>query len=220
MRLFTIVTLICLPVIGFTQEFKQYFDGTDTIYNSNFWDSSIRVHINDSISSSWRIGQPMKSVFNKASTVPNAIITDTINYYSINDSSSFQYSIKPWTNSGILAFQWKQKLDTDYGNDGGIIEFSIDEGNTWQNVFNNPYVYNFYGFSNDNVDTLQNGQMAFTGTDSLWRDIWLCYDMSWLNESDSIMVRHTFVSDNNFDEKDLSVTIEHLNDLHYVVKIN
>ena len=143
----------------------------------------------------WQIGSPQKIIFDSAATSPNVIITDTINYYPSNNTSSFQYTITPWTTWGVLAIQWKQKLDMDFGKDGGIIEFSVDGGATWQSAFDNPYVYNFYGFNESNLDTLLTGEQAFTGLDSTWKDIWLCYDMTWLNNNDSIMVKHTIVSD-------------------------
>jgi hypothetical protein len=161
-------------------------------------------------------------IFDSAATVPNAILTDTANYYPINNASSFQYTIVPWTNWGILAIQWKQKLDMDDGFDGGVIEFSVDSGNTWQNAFNNPNVYNFYGYDTSNVDTIQNGSMAFTGTDSTWKDIWLCYDMTWLNWNDSIMVRHTFLSDSTDNNKEgwlIDNMLAHITIIHTVNEI-
>src|SRR5690606_1494899 len=55
--------------------------------------------------------------------------------------------------------------------------------------------YNFYGFDTTNKDTLMTGEYAFSGTDSVWRDIWLCFDKSFLMLNDSMMVRFTFKSD-------------------------
>ncbi len=87
------------------------------------------------------------------------------------------------------------------GGDGSKIEFSIDSGRTWTNAFGSPYTYNFYGFQPVNVDTLTGGDVVFSGTDTVWRDIWLCFDMSWINRPDSngkrkrLVIRHTFMSD-------------------------
>jgi hypothetical protein len=79
--------------------------------------------------------------------------------------------------------------------DGGIIEFSVDTGQTWQNVFNNPNVYNFYGFQPVNKDTLITGEYAFSGTDTTWRDIWLCFHYSYLGVTDSPMFRFRIKTD-------------------------
>lgn len=84
-----------------------------------------------------------------------------------------------------------QKVDADLGTDGGIIEFSLDSGVTWQNPFYNPTVYNFFGFDYQYTDTLSNGQIGFTGTDTTWRNVWLCmYD-----QYQGFKVRFTFLSD-------------------------
>jgi hypothetical protein len=173
------------------QYYNQYFDGADTLFPY-----SIAVDI-DTGANIWQIGMPHKVIFDSAATFPNVIITDTINNYPINNISRFTVKIsdlfQPW---GILALQWKQKLDMDTAYDGGVVEFTTDNGQTWQNVFNNPYVYNFYGFQSENQDTLRSGVNAFSGTDSTWRDIWLCFDLSWISQfEDTLMFRFTFISD-------------------------
>ena len=172
------------------EAYYQYFDGADTSASN-----SIIIHIDTAASVIWQIGQPQKIIFDSAATLPNVIVTDTVNFYPVNNTSSFQFTIVPWMNWGILAVQWMQKLDMDSGFDGGKVEFSVDAGASWENAFNNPHVYNFYGFLPENHDTLETGEDVFTGSDSTWRDIWLCYDMSWLSFIDSIMVRYTFISD-------------------------
>lgn len=183
--------ILALPVSG--QTISQYFDGADTAA----W-NSIFVEIDPDTANVWHIGQPQKTIFDSAATVPNAILTDTINPYPKNNVSSFTFKIQPeYFEWGILALQWKQKLAMEAGMDGGIIEFSLDDGFTWQNVFNNPYVYNFYGFDLQNQDTLANGEFAFSGTDESWKDIWLCFDVSFLYIYDSIPFRYTFISDSS-----------------------
>lgn len=194
-RLLSITLVMLFSNYLFSQSFRQYFDGADTVYNTNIWESSLRIIMDDDSSNIWQVGVPQKNIFDSAATLPNALLTDSINYYPPNNSSSFQFSYKPISNWGVLAIQWKQKLDMDAGLDGGKIEFSVDSGTTWQNAFSNPYTYNFYGFLAANVDTLPNGDTVFTGTDSLWRDVWLCYDMNWLSTNDSMIVRFTFSSD-------------------------
>ena len=84
----------------------------------------------------------------------------------------------------------------DSARDGGIVEYTTDHGSTWTSVFNSPYVYNFYGYQTTNVDTIGDGELAFTNTDSTWRDIWLCFDISWMTTlPDTLMFRFTFKSD-------------------------
>jgi len=181
------------------QFYTQYFDGADTIYNS-----SINIEIDSTGFNVWQIATPHKVIFNGPSTVPNAIVTDTVNYYPENNISTFRVRIlNEWAPWGVLAVQWKQKIDLDTNYDGAIVEFSTDQGVTWQNAFNNPYVYNFYGFLTDNQDTLVTGEYAFSGTDTTWRDVWLCFDLSWMSLfPDTLHFRFTLKSDGIQNEKE------------------
>ncbi len=185
---------LILPFLSYGQLtwFEQYFDG-DTSTQVGI----LNINIDTSSSNVWQIGRPQKSIFNSASTLPNALITDTVNFYPTNDTSSFLFGInRIWNNFGIVAIQWKQKLDMEKGHDGGIIEYSSDTGKTWTNVIHDPNVYNFFGFNYNNIDTLGSGEYAFSGLDSTWKDIWLCVDPNWLFAfSDTLLVRFTLKSD-------------------------
>ncbi len=174
------------------QYFSQYFDGEDTVF-----EYSVNVELDTSASNIWQVGKPQKIIFDSASTFPNALVTDTINFYPKNNISRFRIKIlNEYTNYGIFALQWNQKLDLDSNFDGALLEFSIDNGETWQNAFNNPYVYNFYGYEDDNEDTLTTGEFVFSGTDSVWKNIWLCFDMSWMEMlPDTFNFRYSLLSD-------------------------
>ncbi|HYD19953.1 MAG TPA: T9SS type A sorting domain-containing protein, partial [Flavipsychrobacter sp.] len=180
------------------QIFEQHFDGADTLISN-----SVFIVLDTSSSNVWQIGPPQKTIFDSAFSAPNVLITDTVNYYPINANSSFNvyhpYMDYSW---GIFAFRWMQKLDLDTNYDGAIIEFSTDNGNSWQNVFNSPNVYNFYGYDTANVDSLVTGEYAFSGTDSSWRDIWLCFDYSFWYSFDSVKLRFRFVSDSIDNQKE------------------
>ncbi len=200
------------------QSYNQYFDGADTSANN-----SIIINYDTSSLNIWQVGRPQKIIFDSAATLPNALVTDTINLYPINNTSRFTFKIVPWVTWGLLAIQWKQKLDMELHHDGAIIEYSIDTGNTWQNVFNDPHVYTFYGFQVANQDTLLSGEYAMSGTDSVWRDLWLCFDMSWLSFNDSIYFRYTFKSDsvnNNNEGWMIDNLMAHITILHPVKEVN
>jgi hypothetical protein len=191
--LITLSSLLLFSLNSFGQGFfVQYFDGQDTSIQN-----AVIIKLDTSSSNVWQIGPPQKNIFNSAFSTPNSLMTDTINNYPINTTSSFTFGIRPFQiQGGILALQWIQQLDMDKGGDGGIIEFSVDSGRTWDNVFNNPFVYSFYGFNSSNQDTIiATGDYSFSGTDSTWRNIWLCYDISFLSFTDSLTVRFTMKSD-------------------------
>lgn len=95
------------------------------------------------------------------------IMTDTLNPYPVNANNWFVIKVPPWSNT-IIDF-W-HRYQADSGKDGGIVEFSLDHGITWQNVkgdcnvdssmsFPGVLTTNFYTFN----DTLVTGQPAFTG---------------------------------------------------------
>jgi hypothetical protein len=218
----TILLLVFVVRYSTAQLYSQYFDGADTL----LW-NSIKIELDTSSQNIWQIGTPQKTIFNSAATRPFAIVTDTINFYPTNNTSRF--IAKVWNNWvwywGIFALQWKQKLDMDTSYDGGIIEYSVDNGNTWVNVFNNPYVYNFYGFQTANQDTLAGGEFAFSGTDSTWRDIWLCFDLSWIEqfiENDTILFRFTLLSDSVDNSKEgwlIDNMLAHITIIHTVKEV-
>ena len=182
------------------QTLKQYFDGEDKSP-----ENSLLINLSPEAANVWQIGKPSKKFFSRASTFANALITDTIKPYPVNVDASFSFKLVPQNYSnGILALQWKQKLDLDPGKDGGIIEYSTDGGSSWTNVFDNPYVYNFYGFNESNKQTLPSGKVAFSGTDTTWKDIWLCFDLAWMktmNKTD-FEFRFTLKSDDVQNDRD------------------
>lgn len=184
-------TLICTGFI-YAQEHYQYFDGADTM------SYSLQIEIDTSYNENiWQIGEPQKALFDSAYSPPNVIMTDTINFYPINNESSFQFTIIDPSiyGAGIFAVQWMQKLDMDPGTDGGVVEFSVDNGLTWENAFISPYIYNFYGHDPSNENVTYDGTPCFSGQDSTWRDIWLCIDNSYLDLFDTVTFRYTIYTD-------------------------
>lgn len=173
------------------QYYTQYFDGADTIISQ-----SVFVNIDTTASGIWQIGPPQKIIFESASTVPNVLITDTVNTYPDSLNSSAWFMLPEYTiYAGALAIQWNQKLDLDTNMDGGLIEFSSDSGLTWENAFYSANVYNFYGWGTSNEGALPSGDPCFTGTDTTWKNIWLCFSYDYLQDIDNLSIRFRMVSD-------------------------
>lgn len=186
-----VLVLFSLTIKG---QFYQYFDGA----NTNPMNSLI-VTIPTTSKNIWHVGPPQKTLFNAASTLPNVIVTDTLYKYPVNNTSAFNFRyIHPFFPASFtppLAVRWKQKLDMESKKDGGIVEFSTNSGVTWQNAHNNPNTYQFYGFLPGSKDTINGNEYCFSGTDNVWRDIWLCINGSTAYQNDTIMFRFTFKSD-------------------------
>ena len=86
----------------------------------------------------WQIGKPQKNFLDSALSGHLVIITDTLNPYPPNDTSSFIFKMPTDIVRGTwggctcyLSFSFFSKHQTDSLNDYGFIEFSSDSGNSW-----------------------------------------------------------------------------------------
>ncbi len=185
---FCMSAMLCISLRAqFPSPQSNYFEGLPTF----------SVNIASTPNNIWQIGVPQKTIFNSAATLPKVIVTDTLQYYPINNTSSFSFSL-PVSQFGSVYYklQWKQKLDMDSHHDGGIVEYSINNGTTWINaLLNTSPTYQFYGFQPANKDTISGGVPCFSGTDAVWRDIWLCIFGSFNPQPTHILMRFTFKSD-------------------------
>ncbi|HYG51598.1 MAG TPA: T9SS type A sorting domain-containing protein [Flavobacteriales bacterium] len=116
----------------------------------------------------WMIGEPGKSILDSAFSLPNAIITDTLNPYAVNCNSAFTLKL-----DGYYCYQldFKLKYDSELCKDGLVLEIKQDTGSAWINICDNPnYNYPAGGFYYVNglpiADTcnLYNGETGITGT--------------------------------------------------------
>lgn len=67
------ILMVLITDTLFSQEFKQYFDGADTICNTMYSDASICISLVDDSTNIWQIGVPQKLHFDSAATLPNAL---------------------------------------------------------------------------------------------------------------------------------------------------
>ena len=184
-----LLAFILLSFVVVTPEFANFFDnGENSPQNIIIeFDSTDSTNI-------WQIGKPQKEKFNMSASLPNALVTDTLNVLPLNDTSSFLFEQKSQDYiDEILAVQWLQKLDFDFEKDGGFLEVSLD-GINWENIFTANYIYNFFGYDQSNVGVMSNGEMAFTGIDTTWKNVWVCLD-TYSVDSMFFQMRFTSVSD-------------------------
>ncbi len=160
----------------------------------------------------WQVGHGHKAFFGDDS-LTQTMMTDTLLPYPRNANNFFIVKIKPIYN--VIVDFW-HKYQTDTGRDGGIVEFSLDTGLTWQNVkgecnidsgigWKGVYTENLYTFN----DTLQTGEPAFTGTQSSTLLSRVQFFLGWPQKttqkplcnlwSDLIYLRFRFVSDTTVD---------------------
>ncbi len=123
-------------------------------------------HIDTTQSSNiWQLGTPSKFVFDSAYSPQLAFVTDTINTYPNNNTSSFSFVV--WTDCNASAVYFMHRFNTDTLSDGCVIEYSIDGGTTWNNIINSTYLLgNFY--SNSDTIASNSNKPGFSGTSSGW----------------------------------------------------
>lgn len=144
----------------------------------------------------WQIGAPEKTVFTSASSLPNVIVTDTINPYPVNDTSAF--TLKFLAGSG---FTWPHtvmlsgvyKVDSDSLTDFGKIEFSPNNGVTWIDLLTDTVYKNMGCYYWDT------SKPVLTGTSTNWEyfnvlvaGFGSVFD---IQHGDTIVYKFTFISD-------------------------
>jgi len=195
-KVIILFTLLVLPLVGNCQS-------NITFYSFTFEDTTHEHFMyRDTVSNPnciWQIGQPQKTVFTSSQTSPNSIITDTLNSYPINDTSSF--IIKHEVGGGYLQYgvpvmqlSASYFVNSDSLNDFGKIEFSPDNGNSWILISEDTL--------NDGsgITWPNNDYFVLTGNSNGWKTLFIemsTYDYSTFNSGDTVQYRFTFISDNN-----------------------
>jgi hypothetical protein len=177
------------------------------------FDVACEYLINDTSSSNlWQIGIPNKSYFDSAFSKPFAIVTDTVNYYGVNNWSYFDLYLGEFNYLAHYLYnifiEFIHKYDTDTLKDGGYITVSYDKGNSWINIINDDIYYwdikpaehnkNLYSAN----DTLFNGECGFSGKSNGWDTTMFAWFImpatlkgSQVEFGDTMILRFNFISD-------------------------
>ena len=109
------------------------FSQSSSFYTLDFEDTAALHHLRiDSVSNLndiWQVGAPQKTIFTNAYSNPNVIVTDTINPYPINDTSSFtivNVAGDGFTYPHTASLIGEYSVNSDTLTDFGTIEFSPD----------------------------------------------------------------------------------------------
>jgi type IX secretion system substrate protein len=208
-RFFLIISIICINNIFLGQKGLcwNYFD-------INFEDTTCLGNISiDTFSNPnniWQIGQPRKTMFDSAWSFPNALATDTIKPYPINDTSIFIF-----TNIADVGFTAPHAVElscyyyvnSDTLNDYGLIEFSPDNGNTWIDLIHDTLYSSYIDWNTD--------KPVLTGNSDGWKyfHVSLGYlgPVFNINRRDTVLYRFSFISDSIPDSLDGLM----YDDIHY-----
>jgi len=170
-------------------------------YQSNNFETNDNLDIlfdTTNITTIWQIGPPQKTIFNMATSEPNVIVTDTINYYPVGQETWFEVELSSFSMSSfpLVQLEWFQQTDMEENVDGGIIEASYDGGLTWKNVLDDPdFQPEMVG--SYQTGTLHNGKTGVTGTQGeSWMAIcWGNWFGTFPPVTENVKVRFNFVSD-------------------------
>lgn len=190
----------CFLPTAYTQHFSVLINFEDTL------PSNVELFIDTTSSTKWQIGKPQKTVLDSAYSFPNAIMTDTLQTYTTNDTATFIirvidtlecYSI----NTAFFDLSFRTQLHTDSLQDYGIISYSTDSVN-WNPITsncNNVYLGNII-FNCDSSYLTGNRHedwMLIRSNESLPE---VCGDLTWI--SDTVYFRFQFISDSIDNSKD------------------
>jgi hypothetical protein len=189
MKRFLVLIFALSSLFSFSQEYGEY--------EINFEDTSQFFRINiDTISNPenvWQIGVPQKTILNTAYSIPNAIITDTVNPYPANDTSIF--TILHICDGGyyyghtvILAGVYMS--DSDSLSDYGKIEFTPDMGSTWINLIDDT-VYSDYIWWESPKPTLTGLIPEWTYFYVTFPELGIIFNIEF---GDTVFYRFTFIS--------------------------
>jgi hypothetical protein len=181
MRIFLLsfFTVLTLTLFGQSDPNTGYVEiiNFDSWYDTTFISLEVDTMNQDNI---WQIGSPQKVLFNQANSQPNVIITDTINNYPINDTSSF---IVRYNSFNCPIVFGKYSVDTDSLNDFGMIEISLDTGQTWINVLEDSLNYS-------------PNKPILTGNSNGWKDFELNLTNYQIETYENLFIlRFSFISD-------------------------
>ena len=154
--------------------YEYCFDQLDNCANYDMSDPEpiLTIDFNSNSTNLWQIGSPQKAILNNSWSYPKVIITDTINTYAINDTSSFTIECSSIESSSSLSWlnfnlHFNYFVDSDTLSDFGIVEFSPDNGSTWIDLINDPSYSNYLEWMVDsNIGELP----VLSGTSSGWVD--------------------------------------------------
>jgi len=173
----------------------NYIIDFDSPYSEN---NHIIIDTVSNLNNIWQIGVPDKTVFDSAYSITHAIVTDTLNPYPVNDTSSFILKhIRPgvFGSNESLQLNFWFKFNSDTLTDYGMVEASIDNGVTWINLMTEDVTYSLHWLEPKPI---------LTGNSDGWEHFSLELNMLTyaIGYSDTLLYKFTFISDNIQTNKD------------------
>lgn len=190
-KLFTTLFLASFVLAGYGQSdlWCQFdFELSDWCQQDYLW----RDTISDT-NNIWQIGHPQKTQFNNGYTSTNAIVTDLLNPYPINDTSSFiVVHISEAEFEYVKGIDGYFKINSDTLNDFGKIELSVDLGQSWIDLLTDTAYASL-------IDINEPYELSFSGNVNNWQHFSITINLLLssfnIHQGDTILYRFSFISD-------------------------
>ena len=181
------------------------FSQSSYFYTLDFEDTAalhhLRIDTVSNLNNIWQVGAPQKTIFTNAYSNPNVIVTDTINPYPINDTSSFtivNVAHDGFTAPHTASLIGEYSVNSDTLTDFGTIEFSPDNGTSWYDIINDTFITNHI--------YVQQHWISLTGNSNGWQQFYVNLaplgPLFNIQLGDTVLWRFTFISDNIQTNKD------------------
>lgn len=201
--------IVLLAIISmFTMSFSHSQIVTDnwcfdplSICTSSPNEANLYIDSVNNPNNSWQVGMPQKTTFTTSYSVPNVLVTDTVNPYPANDTSAFYIGYTTTEPSASIHWEhwdlsFKYAVDSDSLTDRGFIEFSTDNGITWIDLINDPAYANYVSWW---VSGSGNTPPVLTGSSGGWKSAVAILDFLAIAlnipEGTFIQWRFSFISD-------------------------
>lgn len=158
----------------------------------------------------WQVGKPQKTTFDSARSYPNAIITDTLHPYPVNDTSVFLFKVDNyyWVSGRwyiFIGIQFDYKLDIDSG-EVVKVEIATDSGTHWVDLMKEDTAYDItWNAGKPDLTKSTDGWTTFSVSFYDWAFDSHNNDSSkyaHIFNTDSTYIRFTFISDSVQTKKD------------------
>jgi hypothetical protein len=210
---FTIIFQLMIVVFTFGQPYCYYtidFEGGHPPGDSLEVINHLSIDTISNPNNIWQMGKPNKQIFHSALTLPNAIVTDTVNSYPVNDTSSFIIHFIIQTTPSIpasLLIGFYYFINSDTLTDYGLIEFSPNNGQTWIDLQHDSTYFNYIADMNGTLFSTGFAEIPeLSGNSSGWNycgfrlaDLGQLFNVQM---GDTVLWKFSFISDNQQTNKD------------------
>ena len=208
----SLLLFVCITIsmLAKTQYFVGKIDFESPLLMSEDKPLKFEILMGRHLNNIWQVGHPQKIFFDSAYGGKNAIVTDTILPYPTNAYSYFDVKFynMTWLGGILMAdFSFKHKFETEKGKAGGYILASIDNGETWDKIIDKNNRVTFCdvcqfkeaGGLYKYVDTLDNGQPAFSGKSNGWQGVVIRFGSLAVKKQpfDTLIFRFVFEANNS-----------------------